>query len=223
MSGCASISRRSLIAGAALLAAMSLAVGAPRPAAAEGAGDPAQFIRAFSDRAIAMLADEGLSADQREQEFRRLLIERFDVPRIGRFVLGRYWRKATSGQRTEYNRLFEDMIVATYSRRLENYAGETLKVGGARQINEKGVAVSSRILRAGGAPIVVEWRLRRGRDSWRIVDVVVEGVSMALTQRSEFKAVVSSSGGRIEGLLAKLREKAAQVKSVAVEANTSTL
>ncbi|MCZ6734504.1 MAG: ABC transporter substrate-binding protein, partial [Planctomycetota bacterium] len=65
-------------------------------------------------------------------------------------------------------------------------------------------------LRAEGEPVQLDWRLLRRGDTWRIVDVVVEGMSMALSQRSEFKAVIRGSGGRVEALLEKLREKTRQ-------------
>ncbi|MFQ6016672.1 MAG: ABC transporter substrate-binding protein, partial [Kiloniellaceae bacterium] len=106
--------------------------------------------------------------------------------------------------------LFEALIVGTYARRLASYAGETLKVEGVLRQNEKMAAVSSRVIRPKGQPIPIYWRLRRGKDDWRIVDVVVEGVSMALTQRAEFNAVIKRNGGRIEGLLEKLRETTAR-------------
>ena len=171
---------------------------------------------------MAILADKGLAGDQREQAFRGLLTAGFDIETIGRFVLGRYWRKATEAERTEYGRLYEDLIVATYSRQLSSYAGETLKVEGVRQRDGKSVLVASRFLRAQGEPVRLDWRLLRRGDTWRIVDVVVEGMSMALSQRSEFKAVIRGNGGRVEALLEKLREKTRQAESESVQKADST-
>ncbi len=217
------ISRRGVTRGLAAVATVFLlTVAGPHPAGTVETGGPAQFVRDFSGRAIAVLADKNLAGDEREQTFRDLLIAGFDVKTIGRFVLGRYWRKATEAERAEFGRLYEDMIVATYSRQLSSYAGETLKVVGVRQQDEKSAAVGSRILRQEGEPILVEWRLLRRGDTWRIVDVVVEGMSMALSQRSEFKAVIRGNGGRVEALLEKLREKTRQAKSGSVQKADST-
>ncbi len=210
-------------AAAGVLFASALVLSAPRDAVAGGAGDPAGFVRAFGARAVAVLADQSLAPQARAEEFRQLLIERLDVARIARFTLGRYWRKATEEQRAEYARVFEDYIIATYARKLNAYSGETLAVDGVRDQDEKRALVTSRIVRAEGEPIMIEWRLRRTGVSWRIVDVTVEGVSLALTQRSEFAAVVRANGGRVEGLIEKLREKTAPVKSAAVEKGRSTL
>ncbi len=216
-------SRRGFTRGlAAVAAVLLLAAAGPRPAAAVETGDPAAFVRHFGEQAMAVLADKGLARDQREQTFRGLLTAGFDIKTIGRFVLGRYWRKATEAERAEYGRLYEDLIVATYSRQLSSYAGETLKVEGVRQQDGKSALVTSRFLRAEGKPVQLDWRLLRRGDTWRIVDVVVEGMSMALSQRSEFKAVIGGNGGRVEALLEKLREKTRQAESGSVQKADST-
>ncbi len=215
------ISRRGFSRGLAVLGTVALAsmvgLGAPRPAVAAGPGDPAVFVREFSDQAIGVLADRSLSGEHRQQAFRELLTAGFDVKAISRFVLGRYWRKATKAERAEFTSLFEDLIVATYSRKFSDYSGQTLKVEAIREENEKMASVASRILRHAGEPIRIEWRLLRRGGSWRIVDVVVEGMSMVLSQRSEYAAVIKGDGGKIEGLLVKLREKTARLRSAGVQ------
>ncbi len=213
-----SISRRGFSRGLAVCGAVALfGFGAPHPAAASGAGDPAVFVREFSAQAIGVLADQSLSGEHRQQAFRDLLTAGFDVKSISRFVLGRYWRRATEAQRSEFTALFEDLIVATYSRKFSDYSGQTLKVEAIREENEKMAAVASRILRESGEPIRIDWRLLRRDQSWRIVDVVVEGMSMVLSQRSEYAAVIKGDGGKIEGLLVKLREKTSRLRSGSVQ------
>ena len=83
-------------------------------------------------------------------------------------------------------------------------------------------AVTSRILRPTGEPIRIDWRLLRRGESWRIVDVVVEGMSMVLSQRSEYAAVIKGDGGKIEGLLVKLREKTSRLRSAGIQKADST-
>ena len=221
-----SISRRSFSRGLAVLGTVALAVsiglGAPRPAVAGGSDDPAVFVREFSAQAIGVLADRNLSGEHRQRAFRDLLTAGFDIKSISRFVLGRYWRRATEVQRTEFTGLFEDLIVATYARKFADYSGQTLKVEAIREENDKMAAVASRILRESGEPIRIDWRLLRRDQSWRIVDVVVEGMSMVLSQRSEYAAVIKSDGGKIEGLLTKLREKTGRLKSRSVQKADST-
>ncbi len=218
-----SISRRSFSRGLAILGTVALVgLGAPRPAVAAGPGDPAIFVREFSVQAIGVLADHGLSDAHRERAFRELLTAGFDVKAISRFVLGRYWRKATEAERAEFTGLFEDLIVATYSKKFLDYSGQTLKVEAIREENEKMASVASRIRRQGGEAIRIDWRLLRRGGSWRIVDVVVEGMSMVLSQRSEYVSVIKADGGKIEGLLVKLRAKTARLKSGSVQKADST-
>ncbi len=224
-----SISRRSFSRGLTILGTVALVAlatlmgsGAPRPAVAAGPGDPAVFVREFSVRAIGVLADHSLSSAHREQAFRELLTAGFDVKAISRFVLGRYWRKATGAERAEFTGLFEDLIVATYSKKFLDYSGQTLKVEAIREENQKTASVASRIRRQGGDSIRIDWRLLRRAGSWRIVDVVVEGMSMVLSQRSEYASMIKADGGKIEGLLVKLREKTARLKSGSVQKADST-
>ncbi len=217
------ISRRGFTRGLAVCGAVALVgFAGPRPVGAGEASDPALFVSDFSAQAIHVMADDSLSGPRRYQAFRGLLVDGFDVKAIGRFVLGRYWRKATEAERSEFTALFEDLIVATYSRKFADYSGQTLKVDAIREEDEKMAAVSSRILRQQGESIQIDWRLLRRGESWRIVDVVVEGMSMALSQRSDYAAVIKRSGGKVEGLLSKLREKVARLKSGGVQKAENT-
>jgi len=170
---------------------------------------PSALIQRLGDDVISMLSDSSLSETQRSTSFRRMLIEAFDVDTISRIVLGRYWRLATPEQQEEYRRLFEDYIVATYARRFADYSGETMTVMGSRATKQNVTVVRTRIDLTKGEPIQVDWLVstRNGGDG-RIIDVVVGGVSMALTHRSDFAAVIKRDGG-IDGLLRQLREKIA--------------
>jgi len=185
--------------------------------------DAAQFVRSFGDQAIAMLSDPALGPEDREREFRRLLTDGFHLELIGRFVLGRHWRRASDEERAEFQRLFEDYVVASYAQQLANYAGEQLVIERGQVKGERGALVSSRITRPHGDPIQVEWRLRRAGESWKIIDVMVEGISMAVTHRSEFSSVIGSHGGRIDGLLEVLRGKTAPAETHALAGTANTL
>ena len=195
--------RRALLAA---LPAMALlrgpALAAASPAEIEGA---TEFMGWLAGRAIAVLRATAGSLEQRELAFRRLLAQGFDVGFIGRFALGRHWRGCSAAQRRDYIELFSDYILATYSRRLGGYAGERFEVAGAKAKGKRDIVVSTRIRRPGGAAIRADWRIRVIDGQYRIIDVAVEGVSMAVTQRAEFAAVVESHG--VDGLLQALRAR----------------
>ncbi|MDH3474955.1 MAG: ABC transporter substrate-binding protein [Rhodospirillales bacterium] len=200
------IKRLFAAAATMVLSVLLLTAGTARAGAAT-ADDPGAFLSGFAQRAVAMLADQSLSEERRREAFRELLTSGFDVELIGRFALGRFWNHANEAERREYRRLFEEFVIATYARRLGGYSGETLKVGASRDLSEKGVIVDSQIIRPKDPPVNVEWRLRRADSGWRIVDIVVEGISMAVAQRSEFASVITNNGGTVEGLLKVLRKK----------------
>lgn len=194
--------RRSLLTAAFIVLAGALAPAIPAAAAA----DPAAVISNLGNRALEVLG-KNAPQSQRVARFRELLREDFDVPEISRFVLGRYWNVATEEQRAEFVKLFEEYIALAYSTRLAEYTGETLKVTGSRP-DADGAVVSSQILRpAGAAPVKVDWRLIGRNGAYKISDVSVDGISMAVTQRSEFASVIQHNGGQVQGLITMLREK----------------
>ena len=193
--------RRSFLTAAFVVLAGALAPAIPGAAAA----DPAAMISNLGSQALQVLGKDATQS-QRVARFRDLLREDFDVPGIARFVLGRYWNTATEEQRAEFTKLFEDYIAVAYATRLAEYTGETFKVIGSRP-EADGAIVSSQILRpAGAAPVKVDWRVT-GRN--KISDVSVDGISMAVTQRSEFASVIQHNGGQVQGLITMLREKTA--------------
>ncbi len=174
-----------------------------------GAADAAQnkaerFVKSLGDEAIEVLSASDASEEQRKIRFRSLLDEGFAVDTIARFVIGRYWRAATPQQRQEYMSLFREFVLDTYARRLDGYSGETFDVIKSRPIDETDTMVSTEIVRRNGPPIRVDYRVRIRNDGHRIVDVIVEGISLVVTQRAEFSSVINRKG--IDGLLAVLRE-----------------
>jgi phospholipid transport system substrate-binding protein len=207
------VPRRVARAVAVLLLALSAAVcwGAGVAAAAQPS-DPEAFVRDLARTAITTVADRTISPAERADRFRTLFLASFDLPEIGRFVLGRHWRTATEPQRQEFQDLFADFTVLTWTRRFKDYHGETLDVRGALPDNDGGWLVDSRILRDQAQPLTVRWRVHPAKDSgWRITDIVVENASMAVTLRSDFAGAMQANGGHMEALLASMRDKNAQL------------
>lgn len=196
---------------AALFAGAAWASGAA-PASAQGAPQQVPAAAAFIER-LAQRAIEGLTAREidnaeRATRFRELLTEAFDVPKIGRFALGTAWRTANAADREAYLKAFEDFIVATYATRFADYGGERIGVLSSRRLDEGEAAVGTVFERARGEPVRVDWRLAPEGQSWKVIDVIIEGVSMAITQRDDFASTVQRNGGRVGPLIEQLREKA---------------
>lgn len=187
------------------VAAIALLVMAATGAAADGKGAD-KFIERVGQQAIDSLTGKDVDDAERQARFRKILNQTFEVPLIARFTLGRFWRRTSEEQRKEYVGLFEDFIVKAYAARFRDYSGETFTVGKVREIDERDALVQSEITLKDGRRIVVYWRVR-GNSEFKIIDVIVEGVSMAITQRDEFAAIINQNGGKVDGLLTTLREK----------------
>ena len=166
---------------------------------------PAQFIQQLGHTALMSLTEKDMPRDQREARVREILEGNFDIPAIGKFALGPYWNTATEAQRKEYMDLFEAMIVQTYTTKFENYSGQTLKVGGSVSGGEKDFIVSSQILQKDGPPINLQWRVRDEGGALRVVDVIVDGISMSVTQRADFSSTIQNGGGTVDALLTAMR------------------
>lgn len=164
------------------------------------------FIQGLADRGIGFLSNPDLTLEQRKAEFKSLLQDSFDMKTIGRFALGRNWNAATDAERKEYLALFEAMIIEVYSRRFGDYKGEALQVTTARGDGKSDVIVNSQIVPANGQKIALDWRVRKSANSFKVIDIIVEGVSMATTQRSEFSSIIQRGGGQMEVLLEHLRQ-----------------
>lgn len=196
-------SRRSLSVLA--LAAVVLVWTAPVRAAT---ADPAAFVNGLVQQALGILRNPQMPDAQREQRFSTLLHTGFDIPRIARFVLGRYWLTASDQERNEFSRLFADWVVQTYSARFKQYSGETIKIVGSRQESPTSYVVSSQLVYANGAPpATIYWHVRDNDGDLKIVDVEIEGVSMALTEREEIASVIQRSGGTVASLNQTLKQR----------------
>ncbi|MGE5503413.1 MAG: phospholipid-binding protein MlaC [Actinomycetota bacterium] len=183
------------------------------PAAAEE--DAKAFVNRVANAAMETMTAKNMSDQERVAKFRTLFVANVDLPEIGRFVLGRYWRTATPEQQHEFIKLFEDIVVLTWSTRFKDYAGGMIhEVTNVTQDGERGLVVDS-LVKADKQqePIMLQWRLRQPDNGFKVVDLVVAGSSMAITYRSEYASVVQSNGGKVDGLLAAMRRKVAQLEA----------
>ncbi|CCG41550.1 MlaC/ttg2D family ABC transporter substrate-binding protein [Magnetospirillum molischianum] len=208
------ISRRPFLLAA--LGGVSLLVSPLRLAAAEAPpADPAvAFINRLADTAMQTMVGKGVPDQERASRFRTLFTTDVDLVEIGRRVLGRYWRTASPEQQQDFLRLFEDIVVLTWSTRFKDYGGDLRHaVVGFVDDGDRGLTVTSRVERDHQQPIMLQWRLKRTEGGFRVVDLIVEGSSMAVTYQSEYASVIRANGDRIDGLLNALRSKVADLQS----------
>jgi len=191
---------------AAFAAPVALVVSIPVTAQAQ-AQDPGKFVQELGDKAIAQLAGKAIPEEEERARFRALLTQYFDVNAIGKFTVGRaYWGSATPAQQQEFLSLYESQVTAAYAKRFQDYEGEQFKVTGQQKESDQDTIVTSEISRpSGGPPVPVEWRVRAANGTFKIADVKIAGISMAVTDRQQFAAVIERGGGNIQALIDALK------------------
>jgi phospholipid transport system substrate-binding protein len=196
--------RRSLLTSLFVLIATAT-LAAPPPV---NPADAVAFMHQLWDRAGGLLNAKTDPAIRRAR-FRQLFREDFDGAGIARFVLGPYWRSISEQEQREFVKLFEDYVVYVYTARLATFGGGTFKIRGSRSDGD-GVIVSGDAMSPGStAAVRIDWRLVNHNGAYKINDVIVEGISMAVTQRSEFASIVQRNGGQVRSLIALMRQKTA--------------
>ena len=205
----------------ALVAALGLALAgtvaapalSPAPAAAQSAHDTQAegFVQTEGQRALSILADQSRSNADKIRAFRGFVDQVADVPRITNFVLGKYARTISPAQKQQFAVVFREYAQNVYESRLGDYHGETLRVTGSIVRKPGDVIVNSEV--TGGArkePVQAYWRVIQGPNGWRIVDVQVQGVWLAITQQQDFVSTIDNAGGNVQVLIDQLRSQLAQ-------------
>lgn len=202
-------SRRHLLGMASLL--LTLRGGTVMATAVDSSAEA--FIQRLGNQTLAIL-DEPVPPEQRLQSLKVLLDQSTDLELIARLVLGRYWREASASQQEEYVRLFKELVMQTMAERFSWYTGETFEITSAKPVDDRDTMVATRILRPSGKPpILVEWRVRQSEHGYLLIDILAEGVSLVVTQRSEAAEVIGQRG--VDGLLADLRARIAKRNGLA--------
>ncbi len=166
----------------------------------------ASFVSDLAKRVLAVAEDGNVPKAEMDNRYRSLLNEGFDIRNIGEFVLGRYRKKAEPEDVNRFMELFQDMIVTTYSRQFSDYKNAKFKAIGTRQDKVGHSIVEAQVLRDGKEPIRVDWKVKNADTNPKIIDVMVEGVSMSVTQRQEYASVMRAHGG-VAGLNSILAKK----------------
>ena len=178
-------------------------------ALATSAPDAGVFLSELADRAVDRLTEPGIGEAEKERRFRALVGEGFDIPAIGRFVAGKYWRRADPAAQDQFIQAFEDMIVWRFLPLFSDYSSEELQIGLVRQLGDdpRSFTVSSKLARPDEEPIRIDWRVRVKEGRYSVFDIVAEGVSIAVTLRSEYSSFLKQNGGKLPALTEVLRKK----------------
>ncbi len=171
---------------------------------------PDQLVQKITEEVLAAIkSDKQLAAGDKQKALKlaeEKVLPHIDFEEATRLAAGRAWAQATPEQRNRLVEEFRRMLVRTYSNAISAYEGQTMQVLPVRlKPGDTEVTVHNRYIRAGGKPLPVDYQMHKTSQGWKIYDITVEGVSLVLTYRSEFDAIVKQEG--IDGLIKRLEEK----------------
>jgi phospholipid transport system substrate-binding protein len=173
-------------------------------------GDHASvFVKKAASEAISVLTDPSLSPPLRRGQFRSIILTHFDTSAIGRFVVGRYWSRATPEQQQRFEQTFEGALASIYTERFYDYDGESLQIKGTR-LGLDGIAVVQTTIATptGAKSYDVQWMVAGEPGQEKLVDVVIDGVSTSKTTQQDYASVLRSSNGDLDALTSALQSKA---------------
>jgi phospholipid transport system substrate-binding protein len=193
--------RRLLVATIAVIAA----TGVPRAQA-----DAAETASAFVDNLLRDLA-EVINTDRprtdKQAALEKLVDASVDVEEVARFCLGRYWRMATPEQQREYTAIFRQVLISSVAGKIGDYQGVSYTIGRTAPRDDS-VDVLTILNRPGNAPNKVDWIVRTANGSPKIIDFVAEGVSLRMTQRSDYASYIERNNNNVQALIDALRRQA---------------
>ncbi len=197
------LTRRILLTFGVASAALLIA----QPDAKAQAGDATGFVRQLGEELIAVVNGPGSVAEKRRR-LDPLIEQSVDIEAIGRFCLGLYWRTASPQQQQEFQRLFHQVLLTNIAGKIGDFRGVSFAMTSTSQ-REGGTYVGTTITRPNQQPNNVQWVVSNASGRPKIIDVIAEGISLRLTQRDDYAAVLSRNGRNVDVLLDLMRRQAA--------------
>ena len=169
--------------------------------------EPDVFVQSTVNRASQVLSDN-LTKDQKIEKLKSIAKETVDIEGIGMYTLGAYRKTLNEDQKKEYKDLFHQYFLKTFSSRLAEYSNPEIQVNSKEKLNKNYTMVSSILVATEQRPqIKIDWRIyTKNPDDPKIRDLIIEGLSLARTQKEEFSSIIQSNDENIEALFANLKK-----------------
>lgn len=166
------------------------------------------FVKEVTTEGIEQIINANIPQSEKDARFAKLFNKALDLDFIGQFVLGRNWRTATPSQRAEFIKVYRQLNISTWSKRFDEFKGREFIFKGTSPSNSAGqVFVNSVVPMDQGEPAKVVWRVREKGGQYKIVDIIIENVSLAITARNEYTAFIKNNPGGVDALIANLKSK----------------
>jgi phospholipid transport system substrate-binding protein len=189
-------------------AVAALTLFAASGARAQGADAAGGFVKATGDR-LAAAVNAGSSAAEKRKALTQIIDGTIDVDGVARFCLGRFWRQATPDQQKRYTEMFHQVLVSNITTRMGEYQGVKVTIGRTRQQDDDSV-VTSTVDRPNNPPTTVDWLVSKATGQLKITDVIAEGTSLRLTQRSDYAAYLTRNNNNIDALIEAMKQQIVQ-------------
>ena len=188
--------------------ALTLVLTLPTASSAEPTAEAREVMDATVAAVLAVLGDDTTSYDEKRAKIEVVALERFDFETMAKLVLKRDWRKFSAAQQAEFVATFRTYLATSYGSRITRYNQEAIEMGGERLEPRGDVTVMTKIQGGEADGVAIDYRVRNRDGRWRIIDVVIEGISLVSNFRAQFSDVLRR-GGPAE-LLARLKQKNAE-------------
>ena len=169
--------------------------------------EPNIFVQSTVNRASQILSDD-ISKSERIEKLKKVAIDTVDIKGIGFYTLGKYRKELSDAQKEKYNELFKTYFLKSFSSRLAEYTNPKIDVQSQEKLNENYTIVSSVLVATDTRPEVkIQWRIyTKNPDKPMIRDLIIEGLSLARTQKEEFGSIIQSNDENIESLFSSLKK-----------------
>lgn len=177
--------------------------------AADINGDRAtEMVKNLTKQGIEQIVNSSGTVEEKNIVFKKLFTENLDLDFIGKYVLGRYWRAATPMQKKEFIELYKEFNVKTWSKRFDEFKGKGFVFEGVSPASNKDqIFVNTSVPMLDDKPVSVKWRVYERKGEMKVIDIIIENVSLAQTARNEYTSFIAKSPKGVEGLLENLRNK----------------
>ena len=169
--------------------------------------EPNIFVQSTVNRASQILSDD-ISKSEKIEKLKQVANDTVDIKGIGFYTLGKYRKELSDVQKEKYNELFKTYFLKSFSSRLAEYTNPKIDVQSQEKLNENYTIVSSILVATETRPEVkIQWRIyTKNPDKPMIRDLIIEGLSLARTQKEEFGSIIQSNDGNIESLFSSLKK-----------------
>lgn len=167
-----------------------------------------EFVKKMTDEGIEQIINANVSKAEKQNRFKKLFNDALDLDFIGKYVLGRYWKTASEQQRNDFINTYRELNTQVWSERFDEFKGRKFVFKGTTpSSSENQIFVNTIVPMEQGEPATVVWRVKQNGNAFKIVDIIIEKVSLTMANRNEYTAFIKNNGNSVDALIANLKAK----------------